>query len=298
MKDKKLEQYKKAIIENFPDLAISSIEYLSEGWDSVACRVNGMLIFRFPKRQEVADALQVEINLLPELARRLPAPIPDFQYIGKGGKHFPYRFVGYRALEGTLYDDWGETCWDESWWRQELGEFLTELHLFPVERARELGVRDCIISDLNEPGATWRETVGNYYDLVRAQVFPVLDAEQQNRTVQLFEGFLGDRNNFAFHSVLLHADIWDEHIILNLATRKISGIIDFGDVCIGDPALDVATGVRPFYRNDLSENYLQRRNFFAQIQPLNSILFGLAKTDPSLVEYGRYTLNDERPRYL
>jgi len=75
-----LEQYRAAINENFPNVPITTLDYLSEGWESVACLVNGHLVFLFPKRDMAEHYLRTEIRLLPELAAHLPLPIPRFDY--------------------------------------------------------------------------------------------------------------------------------------------------------------------------------------------------------------------------
>ena len=49
-----LDHYRAAIGENFSTVLITTLEYLSEGWESVACLVNEHLVFRFPKR-DVAE---------------------------------------------------------------------------------------------------------------------------------------------------------------------------------------------------------------------------------------------------
>ena len=40
--------------------------------------------------------------------------------------------------------------------------------------------------------------------------------------------------------VLVHNDVSAEHILLDEAARAITGVIDWGDVAIGDPAVDLA----------------------------------------------------------
>jgi hypothetical protein len=81
---------------------ITTLDYLSQGWESVACLVNGHLVFRFPKRDVAARYLQTEIRLLPELAAHLPLPIPRFDYIADPpGQQWPFVFVGYELLPGT-----------------------------------------------------------------------------------------------------------------------------------------------------------------------------------------------------
>ena len=58
----------------FPGLAIESLGYLAEGWDSTVFEVNGTHVFRFPKRAGVDATLRKEIRLLPALVPVLPTP--------------------------------------------------------------------------------------------------------------------------------------------------------------------------------------------------------------------------------
>jgi hypothetical protein len=104
----KLILYRAALKECFPELEITQIKYLSEGWDSVACLVNRHLIFRFPKREEVSIFLEKELALLPELASKVPVPIPQFTYRAiEGGRTFPFGFAGYEMLRGRALSDGG-----------------------------------------------------------------------------------------------------------------------------------------------------------------------------------------------
>ncbi len=90
-----LDHYRAAIGENFPTVRIITLDYLSEGWESVACLVNRHLVFRFPKRDVAEHYLRTEIHLLSELAAHLPLPIPRFDYVADlPGQHVPFAFVG------------------------------------------------------------------------------------------------------------------------------------------------------------------------------------------------------------
>src|SRR5262245_54252275 len=88
-----------------PALAVREVRYLAEGWDSTVFLVNGELLFRFPKRAEVADWLEQELRLLPELAQTLPAAVPAFRYVVRGCAASPFAFAGYPLIEGTPADE-------------------------------------------------------------------------------------------------------------------------------------------------------------------------------------------------
>ncbi len=75
--------YRAAIAAAFPALPIRTMRFLAAGWDSTVWEVNGDLVFRFPKRAEVAEWLLREIALLPALAPVLPVPVPRFDYVAE-----------------------------------------------------------------------------------------------------------------------------------------------------------------------------------------------------------------------
>jgi aminoglycoside 2''-phosphotransferase len=40
----------------------------------------------------------------------------------------------------------------------------------------------------------------------------------------------------AYHPALLHGDLSPDHILDDATADRLTGIIDFGDACLGDPA--------------------------------------------------------------
>jgi len=278
-----LDNYRAAIGERFPGVRISTLDFLSEGWESVACLVNGHLVFLFPKRAMAEHYLRTEIRLLPELAPHLPLPIPCFDYVADPpGQHVPFAFVGYELLQAE-------------WWKPPVGAFLTALHRFPVARARELGVRPISqtakLTGKAAAPANWRETLSDFYELTRQDAFPRLSRELQGKLARRFEGFLAEERHFAFEPVLVHADLQQDHILLKMPEQQLSGIIDFGDVGIGDPAMDVWPSLLPYYGGQVDETFQTRHAFYRQLfPPLNALIFGQVYDEPELVEEGREAL--------
>jgi aminoglycoside phosphotransferase (APT) family kinase protein len=89
------------IQRQFPALAPVQLEFLGVGLDNVALRVNGRLVFRFPRHECTAGLIEREVRVLPLLAPRLPLPIPAPAFVGKPDKGYPYPFSGYPLLPGT-----------------------------------------------------------------------------------------------------------------------------------------------------------------------------------------------------
>ncbi len=276
-------------------MPLQSLVYLAEGWDSLVCLANDRFIFRFPKRAEVAERLALETRLLPELASLLPLPIPQFTFISRPkSKRFPYLFVGYERLPGITQADWPEEMAGEDWWKAALGEFLTALHAFPLDRAARLGAGFMNFTGTTGPHASWRESVEDFYSQVRRKVAPLLPGERQDAVAAYFEDFLDTDRFFDFKPVLLHADLAEDHVLLDPVRRRVTGIIDFGDACLGDPAYDVSHAVLPFYKGKVDPAFKERQLFYRHLNPYIAIVFGLDHADPLLVEYGLSVINSDK----
>lgn len=287
------EGYQAAITEKFPGWTVNTLEYMGEGWESVAYRVNSAYIFRFPKRAYTGHCLELETRLLPELAPKVKVAIPNFEFVSTTpGAHFPYPFVGYKLIEGFSSEEWDEALFEAEWWHPAVLEFIHAIHSFPLERASELGAANmnpvAKATGQNVPApSSWRQGLSDFYELIRQDGFGVLSATAKAGVSKCFEDFLGNERNFEYEPVLLHADLSEDHILLDLKSRQVVGIIDFGDVAIGDPAYDVFPALLPDYKGQIGPNFESRRKFYHEILlPFYAIIYGQAYEDPALVEEG------------
>lgn len=263
----KLDTYHSAIIASFPELLVDTIEYMVEGKDNLICLVNGELIFRFPKRDSANQKLLMEIKLLPELAPTLPVPIPHFSYRSITPiPPFPYAFVGYEKLKGRQLSEYMPGIWQETWWPPTIGAFLTALHRFPAKRALLLGV----------PGGganNWRKRYRKMYAVVQERVYPELSGSQQGAIARYFGDFLDNDSNFDFEPVLLHGDLYSHHILLDVDSKQVSGVIDFSECMIGDPVFDIRNAWEPYYKGKRDPAWEHRREFYYKLQPLVEAAF-------------------------
>ncbi|MCK4757496.1 MAG: phosphotransferase [Thermoplasmata archaeon] len=229
---------KLAIETSFPDFVIHSIKANEiQGWDSFVARVNETHIFRFPTRPRVIRQLGFEIIILPELAKRLPIPIPNFDHIWHGDDERPQMFVGYPMIQGTVLS---RTPPFEPARKKELasllGRILIDIHTFPIEKALEAGMKPATPQ-------TWRKDHENMQTRHEKSSFPLMDPKLREKCIEIFDEYLGNDDYFHFNAVLGHGDLSpDDHILWNPETEEITGIIDWGDMQIGDPALDF-TGI-------------------------------------------------------
>jgi aminoglycoside 2''-phosphotransferase len=220
------------VVRAAPTISIGSARVIEEGFDSDALIVNDAWVFRFPRRPDVAAQLEVERALLPALAESLPLPVPRFEVIGPAeGDALP--FVGYRMLPGeqlrapllaSLADAEREAV------AAQLAAFLGALHDFPGERALRLA--PTIQTSELEP-------VGEERAAVEREIFPLLTPAERRWAGALYDA-VDDPQIWRWRPMVTHSDLSSDHLLFDPAARRLSGVIDWGDVELGDPANDFA----------------------------------------------------------
>lgn len=289
--DAESEMCLRMIAASYPDFPVRSWRYAQQGWDSITLLVNDDYIFRFARRPDVAVRLAREAALLPALADALPLPIPCFEYVDRDPER-GVRFVGYRAIPGEPLSAASLAAVDESQYAEQLGDFLAALHSFPTAEARQLGVPG---GDVTE----WRSEYRAFYDELREHIFPLLTKDERQDVATFWEAYLDDDANFAFAPALIHRDLGPEHILCATASGSITGVIDWGDASIGDPAIDF-TGLycdigEPFAQRVLASYqrliedqgiFWRRVRFYGAIAPFHEIRFGQYEGDEGHIQHG------------
>lgn len=215
--------------------------------------------------------MQLEARLLPELD--LPAPIPRFEIVTDAA-------VAYRKLRGGPIDASRQAL------GRQIGRFLRALHAFPVERARELGA----------PEHSYREFVAE----VLEGAGPLLGADVERARAMVDEHFAAGGS---FSPRLLHADLGPAHLLAE--GDRLTGVIDWGDVRIGDPALDFAWLLQQPFAEAVLAAYgehdpglHERALFFHRLGPWYELHYGLFLDRPEYVESGLAGLRSRLPSRL
>jgi aminoglycoside phosphotransferase (APT) family kinase protein len=209
----------------FPDVALDALELLGVGWDNTAWLVDERWVFRFPRRAVAIPGFERELAALPQLAPRLPLPIPDPVYVGRPTGEFPWPWFGAAAVPGR--EPLGLDEPTRAALVRPLAAFLRALHAAPVVDGlphdpmgrADMAVRVPKTLDQLAPveeAGLWRasDAVHRLFDTARA--LPTSDAK-----------------------VVLHGDLHFRHLLVD--DRGVpSGVIDWGDMSCGDPAIDLS----------------------------------------------------------
>lgn len=221
---------RRLIAGQFPQFATARMTRFGAGMDNIAYLVDGRYVFRFPRRGAVVHLLEREERILPLIANRLPLPVPFPAFIGKSDLGYPSTFAGYGRLDGTSACSVSLTAGERALMAAPLGNFLRALHAIEPE----------IGESAELPG----DELGR---LDHAKRFPLA----QDRFAQLRDaGLVQDSSVFldflAAHAPgsaraahrIVHGDLYARHVLVD-EQHRICGIIDWGDVHLGDPALDL-----------------------------------------------------------
>ena len=220
------------LAEQFPELDASSARLLAEGWDNSVWVVEERWAFRFPRREIAIAGVRRELWVLPKLASLLPVRIPAPQLVGAPNERYPWPFFGAPLLLGDEPAEAELTDDDRVAIGEELGLILRALHspetLAAVDPQRVLPV------DFNRRADMPYRVAGARGKLQRLP-------KDLWRPPALVERILTEAEGLppvvGGSEVLAHGDLHIRHVLVERG--GITGVIDWGDVCLADPAIDL-----------------------------------------------------------
>lgn len=227
-----LAEIEAALRVTFPDLDnVEVLRVLGTGFRSVVVVTAGEMVFRIAKNG-AAGGYAKEIGLLPKLRARVPVAIPVPQWHARASESFPFGVMGYSRLHGRPLSPELLSHADTASLASTAAAFILALHQFSPEETEALGL----------PGPATREA-----DLMRLKesvLPPLRDAltTREYRVVRRWwEIFLTDQTMWDYQPVVQHGDLWYENILVDHALHTVTGVLDFEQTAIGDPAQDFAT---------------------------------------------------------
>ncbi|MFD1274681.1 phosphotransferase family protein [Streptomyces kaempferi] len=198
---------------------------LGEGLDNLVYEVNGELIVRFSKEPDLARRSALvdhEARVLAAVADISPLPVPEPAFtVAEQGCLAYHKLPGAPLLDMSPHQRSAHGTSIAA----TLGELLTALHAVPVDRLGDLVDVD------HQPLAEWRHEATRNYVTVAGQV-PAAHRRPVEAFLEAAPPHGGRTPTFS------HNDLGIEHVLVDPATWTVTGIIDWSDAAVVDPAYD------------------------------------------------------------
>lgn len=253
---------------------VRAVAAIPGGWASWTFDIDGAWILRIARRQDVAAAHRRELRLLPLLADAVSFAVPRPEHVGEWAGHV---FLAYRKIAGRALEPGDAVI--------EVAAMLRALHGFPADVARNA---------LGCAGTTeeWRHGYADLWRETSTSALPLLDGELRDVLAARYAAFLAGAGDFT--PVLVHRDLGVEHVLVDPATRRPVGLIDFEDAAVGDPAIDFAgllASLGGRRTQEVLDAYggpvgLERVRDYWWIGSLHAVLYGVRFDDAAIRDDG------------
>lgn len=213
------------LAEQHPDLAHLPLHGRTFGWDNLTWRLGEDLALRFPVRGPSSTLVEREQRWLPVLAASLPVPVPVPLRVGRPGHGYPWVWSVVPWLPGDQVA--ATPVADRTVWADELADALAALHGPAPATAPANPYRGVPLAQRHDVMAASLTDDVPHADALRA-------ARGAGLAAPAWDG----------EPVWVHGDPHPGNLVS--ADGRLAGLLDFGDLCSGDPASDLATAWMTF----------------------------------------------------
>lgn len=223
----KKEQLLSKIRKEFPKVTFKKAELVTSGWMNDVLILDNKTIFRFIKKQSDKKAFLREVKFLKDFSKISNIRVPEYTFLSKDGSFGGYGMIKGEALTPQLYKKFSM----KEQWKiiKELVKFINILHTIPLSKFKDYGFK--------EHKSLWehemREQRAWFKKEFEKKVSDKLTAKESAYIRKFVTIYYQSKHSFK--PVFIHNDLSHDHVLLN-RDKTIAGIIDFGDIAIGDPA--------------------------------------------------------------
>jgi aminoglycoside phosphotransferase (APT) family kinase protein len=216
----------------YPELADLPCVPIGEGFDNSLWRVGDELVARLPRREIAVPLIANETRWLPELAGAVTLRTPLPLLPGSPSALFEWPWLIASWIAGSP----GDTVDDRASGAVALATFLREVHRPAPLGAPHNPYRGV---DLGERASTFSARIERLSDLV--------DVDSATRAFHCGVA----ASPWTDPALWLHGDLHPGNTVYQ--DRELVGVVDFGDLCAGDPACDLAGALMSFPYHALDE---------------------------------------------
>jgi aminoglycoside phosphotransferase (APT) family kinase protein len=216
---------RRLVAAQFPQWADLDIRPVAaDGWDNRTFHLGDAMSARLPSGRRYVAQVEKEQAWLPRLAPHLPLPIPAPLARGAPGEGYPWAWSVNAWLPGRTAD--AAPAADPEGFARDLAGFLSALHRIDASDGPTAGAHN-----FHRGGAL------AVYDAQAREAIAALDGGfDKALTLSIWEEALA--SEWTWGGVWVHGDIAPRNLLV--ADGRLSAVIDFGSMGVGDPACDLA----------------------------------------------------------
>lgn len=213
------------IAGQFPEWADLPLRAVaSAGTDNALFRLGGELVVRLPRADWAAEMVAKEQRWLPRFSGRLPLAFPEPMGLGEPAHGYPWTWGVYQWLDGR--DALADPVTDDVAAARALAGFLGAMRAIDTLGGPAAGLLN------NYRGVGLRHLDGRVRECL-AQLAADIDTAAAAR---VWEAAL-DAPAWDRPGVWVHGDLLPGNLLVRNGT--LAGVLDFGTLGVGDPAVDL-----------------------------------------------------------
>lgn len=216
------------LLEQAPEFAaLTPRMTTTSGSSNWVFRLGDDLAVRLPRDDAYAEDLRTEVAWLPRLGPALPVPVPAIRHVGVPSALFPRPWAVVTWIPGATPAELDAA--GQATLARAFGRFTRALHGFDVT-----GVVDAHLSAGYRTGEPVTDATDAWVDEAATDLADLFDPARVREAWRR----LRDVAPRGGPPCLVHADLSAENVLVG-RDGALVGVIDFGGLGLGDPAVDL-----------------------------------------------------------
>lgn len=244
------------LCETISKTQFESFKKIAEGWDNWVYLADAKIIFRIPRRYIGIALFSRENKVLNFLKNKLNLNIPDPKFSGLGDSLFPYPIQGYTQIPGKSCIEKPIKLTDRINSVISFARFLKKIHNIPLSELYAAEIGPTVFNRCNFPviKLNYKQRLNKLHTNGLLEGLDLENLPEIYNKAQLASTKLSEK-------CLIHGDLYSRHLIFN--ENILSGIIDWGDTGINNPAVDLAA-LYSFFPPDCHAVFFENYGYISQ----------------------------------